>query len=94
MEEPRFDWIVSPDSEAWLARDFSSRRRAASRLKACSGTKRMMNGTRIPEKMATNPKGHRNDLLLSDCLYLNWGNIHSIGDYTSYDGCQEGRTKH
>jgi len=39
-----------------------SRSRAAWRLKACSGTKKRMNGTSMPAKIETNPNVHRQDL--------------------------------
>jgi hypothetical protein len=37
---------------------------AASLLKACSGTKRIMKGTRRPEKIDTKPNVQRQDLVL------------------------------
>lgn len=66
-------------------RDFSSRSRASSLLKACSGTKRIMKGTRIPEKMATNPNGHRQDLIRQNCE-IEIGE-HSISDYAGDNWC-------
>lgn len=44
---------------------FASRSRAASRLKTCSGTNRRINGTRRPEKIATNPNVHLHDLFVN-----------------------------
>ena len=62
--------------------DFSSRSIAASRLKACSGTKRMMKGTNIPANMETNPNVHLQDLMSE---FLEYG-IHSICDDSTDDG--------
>ena len=44
--------------------DARSCSKAASRLKACSGTNKRMNGTRRPAKMETKPNVHCQDLFL------------------------------
>ena len=44
--------------------DARSCSKAASRLKACSGTNKTMNGTRMPAKMETKPNVHCQDLFL------------------------------
>lgn len=55
--------MLSSEPVTW-ARDFSSLSRAASRLKACSGTKRTMKGTSRPAKIHTKPNVQRQELSL------------------------------